>query len=113
MTIWLDAHLPPAVAPWLAATFGVTALAVRDLGLRHAQDSPIFDAARAAGAVLMTKDSDFAELVRRHGPPPQVVWLRCGNTSNAALLTLLSAEFPDALARLAAGEPLVELATVP
>jgi predicted nuclease of predicted toxin-antitoxin system len=109
MTIWLDAHLPPAAAPWVAATFGVTATHVRDLGLRQAQDPPIFAAARAASAVVMTKDSDFADLVRRHGTPPQVLWFRCGNTSNAELRRLLAAELPDALARLTAGEPVVEL----
>ncbi len=109
MTIWLDAHLSPSVAPWLAATFGVGAVAVRDLGLREALDPPIFAAARAAGAVVMTKDADFAEMVTRLGPPPQVLWLRCGNTSNAALRELLSRELPDALKRLAIGEPLVDL----
>ena len=109
MTVWLDAHLSPALAPWLAATFGVTATAVRDLGLRDALDPPIFEAARAAGAVVMTKDADFAELVGRLGTPPQVIWLRCGNTSNAALRTRLSAELPAALAQLAAGVPLVEV----
>ncbi len=109
MIVWLDAHLPPAAAPWLAATFGVTAVAVRDLGLREALDPPIFAAARAAGAVVLTKDADFAEMVARLGPPPRVLWLRCGNTSNAALRLLLARDLPDALARLAAGDPLVEL----
>lgn len=98
-----------AVAPWLAATFGVKVVAVRDLGLREADDSPIFTAARTAGAVVMTKDSDFAEMVTRLGSPPQVLWLRCGNTTNAALRHLLSQELPAAMARLAAGDPLVEL----
>lgn len=109
MTIWLDAQLSPVIAPWLETTFGVVACAVRDLGLRDALDPPIFDAARIAKAVVMTKDADFVELVERRGPPPQVLWLRCGNTSNAALRTLLTTEFPAALSRLTAGDTLVEL----
>lgn len=109
MTVWLDAHLPPSLAPWLAATFGVAAAAARDLGLRDALDPPIFAAARAAGAVVMTKDADFAEMVGRLGSPPQVLWLRCGNTSNAALRDLLTRDLPAALVRLAAGDPLVEI----
>lgn len=109
MTIWLDAHLPPSIVSWLAATFGVTAAAVRDLGLREAEDAPIFAAARAAGAVVMTKDSDFADLVTRSGPPPQVLWLRCGNTSNAALRDLLARELPGALSGLMSGDAIVEL----
>jgi len=42
----------------------------------------------------MTKDRDFIALVERHGSPPQVVWLACGNTSNARLQTLLLAPWP-------------------
>lgn len=109
MTVWLDAHLSPVIAPWLAATFGVSAVPVRDLGLRDAPDSPIFQAARTAGAVVMTKDADFPEMVGRLGAPPQVLWLRCGNTSNAALKALLSTELLAALARIAAGDPVVEV----
>ena len=109
MTVWLDAHLSPALGPWLATTFGVTAVPVRNLGLRDALDPPIFAAARAADVVVMSKDADFAEMVRRLGPPPQVLWLRCGNTSNAALRDLFTRDLPEALARLEAGEPLVEV----
>ncbi|WP_273038628.1 hypothetical protein [Iningainema tapete] len=35
MTIWVDAHLSPAIAAWIASIFGITVLALRDLGLRH------------------------------------------------------------------------------
>jgi predicted nuclease of predicted toxin-antitoxin system len=109
VTIWLDAHLSPAISSWLTATFGVAAVPVRDLGLRDALDSPIFTAARTAGAVVMTKDADFADLVNRLGSPPHVLWLRCGNTSNAILREMLSRELPTALARIADGESIVEL----
>ena len=54
-TIWLDAHLPPQIAPWMAATFGVDVVPVRDLALRDAEDEAIFAAARAADAVLLTQ----------------------------------------------------------
>ena len=109
MTIWLDAHLSPAIAPWLSLTFDITVVPVRDLGLREAQDTPIFAAARAAGVVVMTKDADFAEMVQRLGSPPQIVWLRCGNTSNAALRRVLAREMPAAIIRLVAGEPMIEV----
>ena len=107
--IWLDANLSPSVAPWIATTFGVVCVSVRDLGLRDALDTPSFDAARTASAVVMTKDSDFAEMVMRLGSPPQVLWLRCGNTSNVALRDLLTRELPSALADVISGVPLVEL----
>ena len=96
MTVWIDAQLPPALAPWLSATFGLTATSCRDLGLRDALDPAIFAVARTAGVVVISKDADFAEMVTRLGPPPQVLWLRCGNTSNAALRAILSSELPPA-----------------
>jgi predicted nuclease of predicted toxin-antitoxin system len=113
MIIWLDAQLPPSAATWITATFGIEAHAVRDLGLRDAKDSPIFEAARAADAVVMTKDSDFVEMLQRLGPPPKVLWVTCGNTSNAQLREILSRQLPAAVARLEAGENLVEIADVP
>ena len=113
MTIGLDAHLPPSVAAWITATFGVAAQAVRDLGLRDAKDPPIFQAARAAGAVVMTKDSDFVEMLRQLGPPPKVLWVTCGNTSNARLREILSRVLPTALQLLEGEESLVEISDVP
>jgi predicted nuclease of predicted toxin-antitoxin system len=109
MILWTDAQISPALAPWLHATFEIDATSVRDLGLRDAEDPVIFDAARAAFAVVMTKDRDFVELLARRGPPPQVVWLTCGNTSNAALRLILTAAWPRVATILAAGEPLVEI----
>lgn len=89
--------------------FDLNALAVRDIGLRDAEDPDIFAAARAAGVVVMTKDSDFVELLQRHGPPPQIIWLRSGNTSNARLKLLLGQALPAVLPMLESGEPLVEI----
>jgi predicted nuclease of predicted toxin-antitoxin system len=110
MTIWLDAQLPPSAAAWITATLGIETHAVRDLGLRDAKDPAIFQAARAAGAVVMTKDSDFVEMLQRLGPPPKVLWVTCGNTSNARLQEILSRTLPAVVARLESGEDLVEIA---
>lgn len=109
MTLWVDAQLPPAIARWLAANFDVQAAALRDIGLRDAEDEEIFHAARDAGATVMTKDSDFVDLLDRLGPPPQVIWITCGNTSNTRLREVLTATLPDALRMLAEGERLVEI----
>ena len=107
--IWLDAHLAPAIAAWLKAKFDLEAVAVRDVGLLEAEDQEIFDAARNAGACVMTKDRDFVELVHRMGSPPHVLWLTCGNTSSARLREILAVALPGALQLLEHGEPLVEV----
>ncbi len=109
MTIWVDAHLSPAIATWINNTFGITAFALRDVGLRDAEDFEIFEAAKAQGVILMTKDSDFVDLVDRLGTPPQIIWLTCGNTSNARLQEILTVTLPEALELLRTGEALVEI----
>jgi predicted nuclease of predicted toxin-antitoxin system len=57
---------------------------------------------------VLTKDSDFVRLLEQHGSPPKVLWLTCGNTSEAASQRLLSQHLATALSLLASGEDLVE-----
>ena len=109
MIVWLDAQLPPALAPWLRDDLGLDAKSLKELGMRDAADRVIFMAARDAGAVLISKDSDFVDLVQQLGVPPQLVWVTCGNVTNARLKIVLAKAWPDVAAMLAAGEALVEL----
>jgi predicted nuclease of predicted toxin-antitoxin system len=109
MTIWLDAQLSPAIAAWISMQYAVPAVALRDLGLRDATDREIFFEARASDAIVMTKDSDFVRLLEGYGPPPKVIWLTCGNTSNARLKEILIETLEKALELLQAGERLVEI----
>ena len=109
MILWIDAQLSPALAPWITQHFGIEAYSVKWMGYRNATDSAIFQAAREAGVAVITKDADFVHLLDRYGPPPQVVWLTLGNTSNANLRDILSRVLPQAVALLEKGEPLVEI----
>ena len=93
----------------MRATFSIESLPVRDLNLQRASDPAIFAAARAANVAVMTKDADFAELLEQHGPPPQVILVTCGNTSNARLRRLVQVAWPTVLTMLERGEALVEL----
>jgi predicted nuclease of predicted toxin-antitoxin system len=112
MTVWLDAHLSPGIARWLNETFDVTALPVRELGLRGSDDDQIFFAARKAADVVITKDIDFVILLERHGSPPKLIWLTCGNTSDASLRQILTAKFREALRLLVSGEDIVEIGSI-
>ena len=109
MTIWVDAQMSPAIAAWISSNFSVTAVAIRDLGLRDAEDKEIFEAARRDNTIVMTKDSDFVLLLDRLGAPPQVIWITCGNTSNARLKEILTNTLPKTLELLKSGEELVEI----
>jgi hypothetical protein len=57
----------------------------------------------------MTRDSDFVRLLHDHGPPPQILWIRLGITSNARIRAALEATFDRAMALLQHGEALVEI----
>jgi predicted nuclease of predicted toxin-antitoxin system len=70
-------------------------------------------AAREADAVVLTKDRDFVDLLERLGPPPRVLWLTCGNTSNSRLFSILQDAWPRAVALLGLDEPLVEVSDRP
>jgi predicted nuclease of predicted toxin-antitoxin system len=109
VTLWLDAHLSPALASWFRRTCAVSCFAARELGLRDATDHDIYMAARKEQAIIVTKDVDFVRLLERHGPPPQILWLTCGNTSNARLVEILSGYWPTIAVLLGNGEPLVEI----
>lgn len=112
MTIWVDAQLSPRTAQWIAAHFPVQARALRELGLRDAEDEEIYAAARIANAVVLTKDSDFIRLLERLGSPPKVIWLTCGNTSDIILQQILSRQLSTVLDLLDAGESLVEITSL-
>ena len=108
--IWIDAQLSPGLAPWIERELGIAARSVSRLGLRDAADEEIFAAARQARAIVLTKDADFERLLAAHGPPPRVVWLTFGNTSNAHAREVLRSTLPAALSILSSGESLVEIA---
>ena len=109
MKVWIDAQLSPGLARWLSEHHAVEAFPARWLGLHDSTDEAIFDAARSANAVVMTKDRDFVQLLERAGPPPQVIWVTCGNTSNAHMHDILRQTFANALLLLRQGEPIVEI----
>ena len=109
MILWVDAQLSPHLASWLTENLGIEARSISDLGLLRANDRQIFQAARETGAVIITKDSDFLPLIARLGSPPQVLWITCGNTSNARLRQILGSALPTALKLLDQGESLVEI----
>lgn len=73
MKVWIDAQLPPSLARVLSREFSIEASHVLDLGLAGSKDEAIFLAARAAGVIVVTKDSDFVHLLERYGPPPKIL----------------------------------------
>lgn len=107
--LWLDSQLSPSLAAWIVERFGVDASTVTALRLEPPTDHAIFEAVRKPESVIVTKDEDFADIVARRGPPPQVLWVRCGNVSNRAMRVLLEQCLPRALDHVRRGDAIVEL----
>ena len=64
---------------------------------------------KKANAVVLTKDSDFVSLLERLDAPPKIIWLTCGNTSNANLKVILSKTLQVAIDLLEGGEKIIEI----
>lgn len=110
MKIWIDAQLSPAIAAWINRTFDeVEAESVRSLGLRDSTDLEIYNRAKQENATVMSKDDDFIELIDQGGSPPKLIWVTCGNTSNAKMREILHKTFPEAMRLLESGENIVEI----
>jgi predicted nuclease of predicted toxin-antitoxin system len=62
---------------------------VTKLGLETADDKTLWSYARKNGFTLVTQDSDFHELATLYGPPPKVIWLKCGNRPRWFVSSLL------------------------
>jgi predicted nuclease of predicted toxin-antitoxin system len=104
----VDAQLPPSLAAALRQA-GYDAEAVREIGLREAKDAVIWEYALKNEGVILTKDDDFAERCLASDLAPVVVWLRIGNATNPALLDWFMPQCPSILARLQAGDRLIEV----
>jgi predicted nuclease of predicted toxin-antitoxin system len=106
---WLvDAQLPVALARLLAG-LGHDASHVADVGLRHAEDSPIWQKALSDNLVIITKDDDFQRRALLSQNAPVIVWLRVGNMRKKSLLARFENLLPQIEAAIAAGERLVEV----
>lgn len=93
MKLLLDENLSPRLAGLLSDPYPGSSH-VKDVGLRGAADSRIWDFARAEAFVIVSKDSDFRERSLVDGFPPKIVWLAVGNASTSVIAELLQRERP-------------------
>lgn len=104
----VDNQLPAALAVWLRSK-GCSADHVFDLGLAQSSDDIIWRRAAAEGAVILTKDEDFAQMTVLLPESVVVVWLRVGNCRTAALLDSMERLWPRIVEQLDLGSRLVEV----
>lgn len=110
MKLLIDAQLSPSIALWINETFtDIQAVSVWQSGLRQASDHEIFHFAREHEYIIVTKDADFMLLQDQLGSPPMIIWITCGNTSNASLKSILSKTLLKGIHLLKSGEIMVEI----
>ena len=103
MKFLVDAQLPPGLCSWLRAR-GHEA---EHVGAGAIPDEEIARRAEAQGAILISKDEDFRTL--RLPDRFALLWLRCGNVTNAALAEWLEVRWDQVERWLAEGERFIEL----
>jgi predicted nuclease of predicted toxin-antitoxin system len=108
MRFLIDEQLPPALADRLKQA-GHQAEHTNTIGFEGATDKRIWAHAVSRGAVIITKDEDFADLARRSRDGPSVVWIRLGNTTTQALWSAPARLMPEILDGLLRGERLIEI----
>ena len=97
MRLLFDQNLSPRLVRLLAAEFPGSQH-VRNAGLAAAPDPAVWAYAAAQGLAIVSKDSDFQHRALLFGHPPKVAWIRLGNCSTAAVVTLLRTRQADLLA---------------
>jgi predicted nuclease of predicted toxin-antitoxin system len=71
---------------------------VRDCALHDADDTAVWEFARANGYAIVSKDDDFKQRSFLMGCPPKVVWLRLGNCTTREVLEVLRRHARDLVA---------------
>jgi predicted nuclease of predicted toxin-antitoxin system len=96
MKLLFDQNLSLKLCPRLADLFPGSTQA-RLIGLSESPDRVLWTYARQNDFILVTQDADFADLALLHGPPPKVIWLRCGNQPTGIVEKILR-DHVDAIA---------------
>jgi len=104
----VDNQLPAALARWLESQGG-QAEHVLAVQLAQSRDELIWDRAARDGAVIVSKDEDFAQMTLVRPEPVAVVWLRMGNCRTPVLLAAMERAWPDIVQQLDTGARLIEV----
>ena len=102
MKLLFDQNLSPRLCDRLADLFPGSAH-LDPLGLGTADDRVVWNYARKNEYTVVTKDSDFSEIIVLLGFPPKVIWIRRGNCSTREIEQILRDNY-DAILQLETNE---------
>lgn len=107
MRFLIDEQLSRKLLRWFADK-AQHAEHVADVLGQAASDHAIAAYARRNGAVIVSKDFDFVDMLEGV-EGPRLLWVRTGNLRTGALIERLEAGWPHIEAELTKGRPVVEL----
>ena len=96
MRLLFDQNLSPKLVNHLADLFPESNH-VHLLGMDFEEDINIWKYALDNGFVIVTRDSDYNELITLKGFPPKVIWIKRGNCSTKQIESILRAHIDDIL----------------
>jgi predicted nuclease of predicted toxin-antitoxin system len=88
MRLLFDHNLSPRLVSRLADLFP-NSEHIFNIGMAQSADLDVWNYARAQGFTLVSRDSDYNELLILRGFPPKVIWIRRGNCSTAEIEAML------------------------
>lgn len=94
MRLLFDHNLSPRLVRRLDDVFAQS-VHVYQLGLEEAADREIWQYAQTHGLIIVTRDSDYNDLVQVRGFPPKVIWIRRGNSSTNDIEAMLRRHLHD------------------
>ncbi len=88
MRLLFDENLSPRLMELLKFDFP-DSQHIRNLGMKSATDSEIWEYAITHKFTIVSKDADFQQRSLLYGHPPKIVWIRIGNGSTLDIVVLL------------------------
>jgi predicted nuclease of predicted toxin-antitoxin system len=92
MKLLFDQNLSPKLAEYFKDTF-TGSKHVQEIGLDASDDIFVWEYAKSYDFTIVTKDSDFNNLISLFGFPPKVIWLRKGNCSTKLIKEIIQGHF--------------------
>ncbi|BAS54601.1 MULTISPECIES: DUF5615 family PIN-like protein [Leptolyngbya] len=94
MKLLFDQNLSPRLVQRLADLYP-DSQHVSFLGLDQADDRILWQYAEQNHFTVVTRDSDFSELITLQGFPPKVIWIRRGNCPTHQIEEILRSHYED------------------
>ena len=108
MKFLLDANLPAQLAREFEAA-GYECIHMEALLPRYSPDTEIAKIANKTGAILVSRDADFAQFAQVGTLSVPLIWVRLGNLRRAAIAATIRARLPAIVTAIAAGEKVIVL----